>query len=198
MDSADRDDFAALDFSAGSDAEAENEHQSDPLDFSAAEDHREDSGVGEFLDDYTHTETEPAETELDALIDDADEEADEDELAPYTFTVTNPPGLVSVSALIGGKIREVGLSPRVTGMTEDELAEEIIVLADLARKKGLAGQQTYLTDSDLVNEGMREMGLNGGEVVRDFMVNGLGMPTPEQAEAEQAEVFATRYTNDRG
>jgi hypothetical protein len=82
-------------------------------------------------------------------------------------------------------------------MSEAELADEIIVLAGLARQKALAGQQTYLMESGFLADGMREFGLDGSEVVRDFMQNGMGMPSPEQAEAAQAEVFATRYSDDR-
>src|SRR5262249_37632275 len=135
-------------------------------------------------------------SELDALTEETDEHDEEDVLAPFTCTVTNPPGTVSVSALIGGKIREVELSPKVTSMTEAELADEVLVLAGLARRKGQAGQETYLTQNQILAGGMQEMGFDTGEVVRELMRNALGMPSPEQAEAEQAEVFATRYSGD--
>jgi hypothetical protein len=32
------------------------------------------------------------------------------------------------------------------------------------------------------------------EAINAFLVTGLGLSTPKQAEAAQAEVFATRYT----
>jgi hypothetical protein len=200
MDSTDHNDLAALDFSADSDAASDDADASDPLDFSVTEVDGDDSAMDEFLGEYTPavTETEDAEAELDALAEETDENGEEDVLAPYTFTVTNPPGIVSVSALIGGRIREVELSPKARSMSEAELADEIIVLADLARQRALAGQQTYLMESEFLADGMREFGLDSREVVRDFMQNGMGMPSAEQAEAAQAEVFATRYADDRG
>lgn len=196
MDRTEDDNLAALDFSADSDATSDAE--SDPLDFSVGDDRSADSGMDDLLGDYTPAETDDAEAELDALAEETEEEDEEDVLAPYTYTVTNPPGIVSVSALIGGRIREVELSPKARSMSEDELADEIIVLAGLARQKALAGQQTYLMESELLADGMREFGLDSRDVVRDFMQVGMGMPSPEQAEAAQAEVFATRYSNDRG
>lgn len=196
MDRTEDNNLDALDFSADSDATSDD--ASDPLDFSVGDDHSGDAAMDDFLGDYTPAETDDAEAELDALAEETEEEDEEDVLAPYTYTVTNPPGIVSVSALIGGRIREVELSPKARSMSEDELADEIIVLAGLARQKALAGQQTYLMESELLADGMREFGLDSRDVVRDFMQIGMGMPSPEQAEAAQAEVFATRYSDDRG
>ncbi|HTX96062.1 MAG TPA: hypothetical protein VME67_15075 [Mycobacterium sp.] len=81
-------------------------------------------------------ESADTETDLDVLDvqTPASEEAQED--GADTFTVTNPPGTVSVSALLDGSTDHVELSPKVTGMTEDELAEEILVIARLARHQG--------------------------------------------------------------
>lgn len=196
MDRTEDNNLDALDFSVDSDATSDA--ASDPLDFSVGDDHSGDGAMDELLGDYTPAETDDAEAELDALAEETEEEDEEDVLAPYTYTVTNPPGIVSVSALIGGRIREVELSPKARSMGEDELADEIIVLAGLARQKALAGQQTYLMESELLADGMREFGLDSRDVVRDFMQVGMGMPSPEQAEAAQAEVFATRYSDDRG
>jgi hypothetical protein len=81
-------------------------------------------------------------------------------------------------------------------MTESELAEEIVVLAELARQKGLAGQHTYLIQNAPQTEGLQELseiGLDGSEILRAFMETGMQLPTPEQAADTQAEVFASRY-----
>jgi hypothetical protein len=173
----DRDDLAALDFSATD----ERAYESDM----------------DALDDYAGEPVEEPEPSLDAIDPLADDtEVEEDPLQAYTFTVTNPPESVSVSALIGGRIHQVEVLPKASGMTESELANEILVLAHLASQKALAGQTTYLLESEFLADGMREAGLDSGEVVRDFMQNGLGFPTPEAVDAEQAEVFATRYTRD--
>jgi hypothetical protein len=114
--------------------------------------------------------------------------------------VTNPPETVSVSALIDGRTQRVRLSPKANSLTESELAEEIIVLAGLARKKGLAGQHTYLLENASQIEGLdglTELGVDSNQLLRDFMDAGMQLPTPEQADAAQAEVFAARYTPDK-
>jgi len=167
------------------------------LDFSVADDGSGEQSGADTLHEYAPAEPEDTGTELDAVHWQTEETEEEDEHnALQLFTVTNPPETVSVSALIDGRTHQVELSPKVTSMSESELADEILVLADLARQKGLAGQHTYLLGNDLLLEGMRDWGFDGSAVLRDFMENGLGMPTPEQAEAAQAEVFATRYARD--
>ncbi len=191
------DDLAALDFSAaGEDGTAASVSESDALDFSVADDGGEESAV-DALDAFAPAEPEDSATELDAIQSqtaDTEDEAEE-EVGPL-FTVTNPPETVSVSALIGGRIHQIRLSPKATSMSESELADEIAVIAGLARQKGLAGEHTYLLENPDLSETMRAIGLDGGQVLRDFMENGIGLPTPEKADAEQAEVFATRYTAD--
>lgn len=192
----DHDDLAALDFSAvgtGSDTLEE----SDALDFSAPDRDDEESAV-DALHDYAPSEPEDAETDLAAIDSQTDADAaPDDEESPEMFTVTNPPETVSVSALMDGRTQRVELSPKVTSMTEAELAEEILVIADLARQKGLAAQHDYLMEDASLSDTMREMGMDGNDVVRDFMENGIGLITPEQAAAAQAEVFATRYATDK-
>jgi hypothetical protein len=196
------DDLAALDFSSqqsGSDEESHEE--SDALDFSAADDSDEESEV-EALYDYAPTEPEEIDTELEAIAaatEAADTEEDEEDGVQH-FTVTNPPETVSVSALIDGRTQRVQLSPKAISLTESELADEIIVLADLARKKGLAGQHTYLLENASQTEGLQELGqlgIDSNQMLRDFMEAGMQLPTPEQADAAQAEVFAARYTPDK-
>jgi len=71
---------------------------------------------------------------IDAAVDTGDEADGED--APPLFTMTNPPGTVSVSANMSGMIQQVELSAKVNTMSEAELADEILVTAGLARRKG--------------------------------------------------------------
>ncbi|MCV7410481.1 hypothetical protein [Mycobacterium florentinum] len=195
------DDLSALDFSShqsGSDDDG-REH-ADALDFSAA-DVDEESHV-EALDAFTPTEPEQADTELEAIAattEPSDDEGDEED-GVQQFTVTNPPETVSVSALIDGRTHRVTLSPTATNLTEAELADEIIVLAELARQKGLAGQRTYVMDSAADNAGLQQlgdMGLDSAQLLRDFVETGMRLPTEEQAETAQAEVFAARYSADK-
>ena len=115
------------------------------------------------------------------------------EAGPQLFTVANPPDTVSVSALIDGRTQRVDLSPKATGMTESELAEEVAVLADLARRKGLGGQHNLLRER--FKEAGDVTGVDGNRVLGDMIERGLELPTPEQASTAQAEVFATRYTD---
>jgi hypothetical protein len=196
------DDLAALDFSSHQSGSDDDSHEdSDALDFSAADDSGEESDV-EALSAYAPTEPEENETELEAIAaaTEAAETEEDAEDGLQQFTVTNPPETVSVSALIDGRTQRVQLSPKASSLTESELAEEIIVLAGLARKKGLAGQHTYLFDNASQVEGLQdldELGLDGDQIFRDFVEAGMQLPTPEQADAAQAEVFAARYTVDK-
>jgi hypothetical protein len=198
------DDLAALDFSSHQSGSDDNGHEdADALDFSVSDESDEESEV-EALDSFAPTEPEDAGTELEAIAaateaTDDDEGADE-EYGVQLFTVTNPPETVSVSALIDGRTQRVQLSPKANSLTESELAEEIIVLAGLARKKGLAGQHTYLLENASQIEGLdglTELGVDSNQLLRDFMGAGMQLPTPEQADAAQAEVFAVRYTPDK-
>lgn len=193
MDSTDREDLAALDFSAADDTVDHVTH-ADALDFSGA-DYLDTESSAEVLAEYEPAVVDTATAELEALADD-DEPGEPDPLEPYTSTVTNPAETVTVSALIDGSIREIELSAKVATMTETELVEEILVLAHLAQQKGLANQHSYLMDNAFLSDGMRDLGLDGREVVREVMESGMGLPTPQQAAAEQAEVFASRYADD--
>jgi hypothetical protein len=195
------DDLSALDFSAHQSGSDDGHDESDALDFSAAHDSGEESDVAA-LYDYAPTETEEIDTELEAIAaaTEAAEEAGEDEESGPQFTVTNPPETVSVTALIDGRTQRVRLSATATKLTESELADEILVLAELARKKGLAGQHTYLTENASQIEGLdglAEIGVDSNQLLRDLMESGMQLPTPEQADAAQTEVFAARYTPDK-
>ncbi|CQD02143.1 ESX-1 secretion-associated protein EspH [Mycobacterium lentiflavum] len=122
------------------------------------------------------------------------EENDDEVDGSPLFAVTNPPRTVSVAALMDGRTQRVRLSSKVTNMTESELAAEIVVLAGLARQKGLAGQWNLLGNAALP-EAMHEIGIADGGALRDFVTDFLPLPTPEHAAAAQAEVFAARYRN---
>jgi hypothetical protein len=196
------DDLSALDFSSYQSGSDDNGHRdADALDFSASDENPAESDV-EALHAYAPTEPEETETELEAIAaaTEAAEDEEDEEDGLQKFTVTNPPETVSVSALIDGRTQRVQLSAKATNMTESELADEIIVLAELARQKGLAGQRTYVMESASENEGLQQLsdaGFDSNQLLRDFVESGMQLPTPEQAEAAQAEVFAARYTADK-
>lgn len=55
------------------------------------------------------------------------------------FTAANPPGTVTVTALLGGECQRVDLAPAVAALTERELAGEIVAVAEVAAQKAAAG-----------------------------------------------------------
>jgi hypothetical protein len=102
------------------------------------------------------------------------------------FTVTNPPGTVTVTSHLDGRVQHIELSPQAARMSETELAEEIVVIAGLASEDAKSAQYRLMLD------GMREHG-HDDPATRDFLQRDLDLPTPEEALARRAEVFATRY-----
>ena len=114
--------------------------------------------------------------------------ADEEPPAPGA-TVTNPPGSVTVSAFVDGRVERIELSPRASRLTESELAAEIVVVAGLAAQEAKSAQYTVMLD------GLRERGHDDAGT-RDFLTRDLGLPSPEQAQADRARVFSTRYPGD--
>lgn len=164
----DSDDLAALDFSGGG---------------------AEESSL-DALDDYAPAETEDSEVDLDALHG-LTEQEDEPELA--LFTVTNPQGSVSVTTMMDGKVQQITVTDKASRMSESGLAEEIFVIADLARQKARAAQHTFMVEnmSEMTGDGEQENAL-----LHEFVNMALNLPTPEEAAAAEAEVFATRYEVD--
>lgn len=110
----------------------------------------------------------------------------EDNPATPTFTVTNPHGTVAVTTLMDGRVHQIDLSPKVADLAETVLAEEIVVIAGLATQDARSAQYECLLD------GMREHG-HDNVGTRDFLTRDLQLPTPEQAQADRAELFSTRY-----
>ena len=102
------------------------------------------------------------------------------------FTLTNPPGTVTVTTFMDGRVQQIDLSPKVTKMTETDLAEEIVVIAGLATQDARSAQYAFML------EGMRQQG-HDNVATRDFLARDLDLPSPEDAEAARAQLFATRY-----
>ena len=139
--------------------------------------------------DFSVAENEPAESDLDALGGYAKETAEEAELPVPVFTVSNPPGTVTVTAFLDGRVKQVDLSPKVTEMTEADLADEIVVIAGLATADARSAQYAYML------EGMRRQG-HDDVATRDFLARDLDLPTPDEAKAARAQLFSTRYAGD--
>jgi hypothetical protein len=116
---------------------------------------------------------------------------DDDEGGPQTifFTVTNPPGTVSATALMDGRPIQVTLTPQVSNMTESELAEEISLIARLASQNARAGQHL------LVSAMMQQLGEDHLSA-RSYVEYELGLPSAETVLADKAQIFATRYAHE--
>ncbi len=110
----------------------------------------------------------------------------DEELPVPVFTVANPPGTVAVTTFMDGRVKQIELSSRTTELTERELADEVVVIAGLATREAQSAQYAFML------EGMREQGHDDAGT-RDFLARDLDLPTPEQARAERAHIFATRY-----
>lgn len=105
------------------------------------------------------------------------------------FTVTNPPGTVTVSAYFDGRVQRIELSAEATESTEDRLAAEIVVIAGLATQQAKAAQFSYML------EGMQDHGHDTVDT-RDFLNRSVGLPSPEDADAAQAKIFSNRYAGE--
>lgn len=142
------------------------------------------------LQEYAPTYDGVVAAEDDDYFGPADEAAPSaDQPAVPQFTVTNPPGTVTVTTFMDGRVHEIDLSPKVTTLTETQLAEEIVVIARLATQDARAAQFSFML------EGMNQQG-HDEVATRDFLNRDLDLPSPEQATAMRAEVFAHRYASD--
>jgi hypothetical protein len=186
-----QDDVSALTFfntnPSGSDENVGADRQA--LIFSAASDDSGSEASVDALRAQASVESADTTSELDAIrpASDVADDAQEDEESSFLVEVTNLPGTVSIKVLPDGSVLQIDLSPKVASMTESALADEILVTADLARQKGLATQQAFIT------EAMQALGSEVG-AAHEFVADSLELPTPQQAEAAQAQVFAARYT----
>lgn len=166
---ADQDDLAALDFSV------------DRADTT-------ESDLGEILGEYPIEAAADGFEQLGALESFADSDFRDNPSLPM-FAVTNPPGTVTVTTLVDGRLHQINLSPCAANLTETVLADEIVVIADLATQDARSAQYTHVLN------GMREHG-HDNVATREFLNRDLDLPTPEQAQAARAEVFQTRYAGE--
>lgn len=164
-DDGDHDDLAALDYSAVGADEGETD-------------------LGLILGDYSYEDDRvPGSAALSLDL------SAEDDAAMPMFTVTNPPGTVTVTTYMDGRVHQIDLAPHAVSLTESILAEEIVVIAGLATQDARSAQYTFML------EGMREQG-HDNVATRDFLNRDLDLPTPEQAQAARAELFANRYAGE--
>lgn len=121
--------------------------------------------------------------------DDSDIPREDEEVDTLLVTVSNPQATVSTTALLNGRVVAVELTHAVTGWSEVQLADEIVVLATLARKQALAAQHSFTAAL------MRQLG-HDPAATRGLLERDLGLPSPNDVLAEKARIFATRYQDD--
>ncbi|MBB2988958.1 hypothetical protein FHR72_000415 [Mycolicibacterium iranicum] len=166
LDDGDDDDLAALDYSAAGSVDGETD-------------------LGEILGGYGYAEDEDSEGPGAGSGAGLDAEGP----AMPTFTVTNPPGTVTVTTFMDGRVYQIDLSSGASSLTEAVLADEILVIAGLATQDARSAQYTFML------EGMREQG-HDTVATRDFLNRDLELPTPEQARAARAALFTNRYAGE--
>lgn len=165
------------------------------LDFASSDDNSDAAGLdalGTYSDDgVVFGDTEPGGAEFDDGGQSGGCLGEDENFALPLFTVTNPPETVTVTAFMDGRVHQIELAPRVTNLTERDLAEEILVIAGLAAQQAKSAQYSFML------AGMREHG-HDDAATRDFLTRDLDLLTPEQADDARAQVFSTRYGGDHG
>lgn len=157
------------------------------LDFSASDD--DVASDLDAFDGYVVEEPTGVDMADDAGLLPDPEQVGDDGLPVPLFTVTNPPGTVTVTTFMDGRVHRIDLSPKASTMTETNLADEILVIARLATQDARSAQYAFML------EGMRQQG-HDDVATHDFLSRDLDLPSPEQADAARASVFSTRYTGD--
>ncbi len=138
--------------------------------------------------DYADHEAEEIEYDGFGTID-GEAKTEDEERIPVVQAI-NPPGTVTVTAYLNGSVAEVDLDPKVTTLTEAQLADEIRFVAGVAAKRATAVMHIGVVNM-LVEQGMdfRE--------AEDFVGTNLPYATPEQAgEAELALI--ARHSGQAG
>ncbi|OLP00879.1 hypothetical protein BVU76_18245 [Mycolicibacterium porcinum] len=157
------------------------------FDFGAPQVDDDASDLDALPDFGNHDAVEEVEDDGFGAIDDEAEPEDEEQI-PVVQAI-NPPGTVTVTAYLNGSVAQVDLDPKVTRMTEAQLADEIRFVAGVAATKA-----TAVVHVGVVNM-MVEQGMDFQEA-RDFVGTNMPFATPEQAgEAELALV--ARHSDPR-
>jgi hypothetical protein len=176
------DDFAP--HASGDDGQDDPGDELAALDFSAPPDDHADSGL-EALGEYVAgDEDEDSHDDLGTL--DFSEPRDDDvEPQGPLFAATNPPGTITVTTYISGRVHQVDLSPTATTMTESELAQEILAVTRLASMKARSAQGAVIVDA-------MSRQVDDEDAIRDLVEHRLSIPTPQQVSSAE-ETIAMRH-----
>ncbi|ORV27401.1 hypothetical protein K1X22_09775 [Mycolicibacterium farcinogenes] len=184
-DANDSDGLDALDFDASSlDGDASG---LDALPDYVAADEDHDAGLDAVHDYADHGAAEFENDGFGAINDEA--KPDDQERIPVVQAI-NPPGTVTVTAYLNGSVAQVDLDPKVTMLTEAQLADEVRFVAGVAAKRATAVMHIGVVNM-LVEQGM------DFRDAQDFVATNLPYATPEQAgEAELALI--ARHSSQAG
>lgn len=131
---------------------------------------------------------------LDHLYDSAEDGTESTEQTLPVFRVTNLAGTVTATAVIVGRLQRIELAPDAklaTSLTETELAQEILLVGRLAGQKAR---------SELFTVMMGQTAESGQDpaIAHRFLRDDVGLPTPEESAAAQAEAFGAQYLEIHG
>lgn len=121
--------------------------------------------------------------------DDAADNPDDDSVSTLLCTASNPPGTVSATALLSGRIVDVEISPEAARITGRELAEEIRSVAALANQRARAAQHAVIATL------MDRLGKDPAQT-RSYLERELELPSPESVNAARAQSLAAHYAGD--
>ncbi|OBB91619.1 hypothetical protein [Mycolicibacterium peregrinum] len=164
--------LAALDFTTPESVEEGSGLDALPDYDTAPSDDADNIGLDAVQESYTDQEIELHEHDDFAAVE-SDDTTEDNEQVP-TIVVANPPGTVTVTAVLGGSVTHVDLDPKVTVLTEAQLAEEVRFVAGVAAKKASA-----IVHVGVVNM-LVEQGISLREA-RDFVETNMPFATPDQA-----------------
>ncbi|MBU9762729.1 hypothetical protein FR943_02525 [Mycobacterium sp. TNTM28] len=139
----------------------------------------------------------PAPDTTDSYVEDGSDDfieaTDPDPAVPdeqaLTLQAANPPGTVTVTTYLTGTIARVELDPKVTAMTEADLAEEIGAVSEVASKRATAIIHDSIVGS-LVQHGIHR------QDALHFVESYMPFATPEQANEAELALIA-RHTDEQ-
>lgn len=132
-----------------------------------------------------------ADDSLDYLAEPAPASAADGEHQLAMFSVSNPAGSVTATASIAGLLHRIELGGTAHSMTETELAQEILLVGRLAGQKARSELFTHLVNRTA------EEGQDAIATAR-FLADDVGLPTPEESAAAQADAFGALYLESHG
>lgn len=125
-------------------------------------------------------------SDLDALIgaDLPGDAAFASGLPELVFSVSNLDHSVTVTAYLNGEIQRVDLAPHVVSMSETELANDIVAVADVACDKARAAQYELVSTLLLVQG-------QDSSSIRELLEHRMQLPTPDGAAAAEARLLSS-------